>query len=192
MKTILQVEDDPNDVFFFQRAMKKGGVLNPIHVVSDGRQAINYLEGAGKFADRTQFPLPGLVLLDLKLPYVMGIEVLRWIRQQPGTPIIVVVLTASGGDEDVATAYRLGANGFLVKPSEADKLDDMVKAIRDFWLIHNALPGESYNVRLSAPAHSSRMDPGATQSRGATGLCHEAREPMMGQQKYEAGPSSGL
>ena len=192
MKTILQVEDDPNDVFLFQHAMKKSGVANPIQVAGDGQEAIDYLQGAGKFADRTQFPLPGLVLLDLKLPYVMGIEVLRWIRQQPGTPIIVVVLTASGGDEDVATAYRLGANGFLVKPSEADKLDDMVKAIRDFWLIHNALPGESYNVRLSAPAHSSMIDPGATQSRGATGLCHEARQPMMGQQKYEAGPSSGL
>ena len=192
MKTILQVEDDPNDVFFFQRAMKKAGVPNPVQVASDGQQAIDYLRGAGQFADREQFPLPALVLLDLKLPYVMGMEVLRWIRQQPGTPMVVVMLTASGEDEDIASAYRLGANGFLVKPSEADKLDDMVKAIRDFWLIHNALPGESYNVRLSAPVHSSRMDPGASQSRGATGLCHEARQPMMGQQKYEAGPSPGL
>src|SRR2546421_2007732 len=98
MKTILQVEDDPNDVFFFQRAMKKAGVPNPTHVVSDGQQAIDYLQGAGKFADREQFPLPSLVLLDLKLPYVMGLEVLRWIRQQPGTPMVVVMLTASSED----------------------------------------------------------------------------------------------
>ena len=191
MKTILQVEDDSNDVFFFQRAIKKAGVPNPIQVARDGQQAINYLQGTGEFADRRQFPLPGLVLLDLKLPYVMGLDVLRWIRQQPGPPIVVVMLTASGGDEDVATAYRLGANGFLVKPSEADKLDDMVKAIRDFWLTHNALPGESYLERRSAPAHSIMIDPGASHLPGAIGS-HRDQQPRMEQQKYEAGPSPGL
>src|SRR5437016_1886568 len=138
MKTILQVEDDPNDVFFFQRAMKKAGVPNPTQVASDGQEAIDYLQGTGKFADRAQFPVPDLVLLDLKLPYAMGMEVLRCIRQQPGTPMVVVMLTASSEDADIAAAYRFGANGFLVKPSEASKMDDMVKAIRDFLLTHNA------------------------------------------------------
>src|SRR5690349_19119637 len=84
MKTILQVEDDPNDVFLFQHAMKKVGVTNPLQVASDGQQAIDYLQSTGKFADRGKFPFPCLVLLDLKLPYVMGLEVLRWIRQQLG------------------------------------------------------------------------------------------------------------
>ena len=120
--------------------MKKARIANPIHHASDGQQAIDYLQGAGKFADREQFPLPGLVLLDLKLPYVMGLEVLRWIRQQPRTPPIVIVLTASAENADIAEAYRLGANAFLVKPSEASKLEDIVKAIKDFWLTHNTLP----------------------------------------------------
>jgi CheY-like chemotaxis protein len=140
MKTILQVEDDPNDVFFLQHAMKKAGVTNPIRVANDGQQAIDYLKGAGKFADRQKFPFPCLVLLDLKLPHVMGLDVLRWIRQQPGMVLVVVLLTASSEDADIAAAYRLGANGFLVKPSETSKLENMVKAIKDFWLTHNTLP----------------------------------------------------
>ena len=144
MKPILQVDDDPNDVFLLHHALKKVGVANPIQIASDGQQAIDYLRGAGKFADRTKYPLPCLVLLDLKLPYVMGLDVLRWIRQQPGTRWVVIMLTASGEDADIATAYRLGANGFLTKPSQAGKLEDMVKAIKDFWLTHNTLPQESH------------------------------------------------
>jgi len=141
MKTILQIEDDPNDVLFLQRAMEKAGVANPIQIASDGQEAIDYLQGAGKFFDRGIFPFPSLVLLDLKLPYVMGLDVLRWIRQQPGT-LAVVMFSASAEEADIATSYRLGANAFLSKPSEANKLDDIVKAIRDFWLTHNTLPKE--------------------------------------------------
>jgi CheY-like chemotaxis protein len=153
MKTILQVEDDPNDVFLFEHAMRKAGVTNPVQVASDGQQAIDYLQGAGKFADREKYPFPGLVLLDLKLPYVMGLDVLKWIRKQPGTALVVLMLTASGEEGDVATAYRLGANGFLIKPSEASKLYEMVKAIHDFWLTHNILPREAYSER--AAIHSA-------------------------------------
>src|ERR1700722_5013633 len=112
MKTILQVEDDPNDVFFLEHAMMKAGGTVPIKVASDGQQAINYLEGKGKYANRETYPFPSLVLLDLKLPYVMGLDVLRWIRKQPGLTLIVIMLTASGEDEDIAEAYRLGANAF--------------------------------------------------------------------------------
>ena len=140
MKTILQVEDDPNDVFFLQRAMKKAGVTNPIHAVGDGREAIEYLTGAGQYADREKYPFPCLVLLDLKLPHVMGLDVLSWIRKQPGTRLaVVVMLTASALEDDVAAAYSLGANAFLRKPTEASELESMVKAIRDFWLTHNTL-----------------------------------------------------
>jgi CheY-like chemotaxis protein len=140
MKTILQVDDDPNDVFLLQHAMKRMGVTNPLQVASDGQEAINYLQGAGKFADRGSFPFPCLVLLDLKLPYVMGLEVLRWIRQQSFPALPVVMLTASGEDVDISAAYQLGANAFLTKPCEAAKLQDMVKAIKEFWLTHNTLP----------------------------------------------------
>jgi CheY-like chemotaxis protein len=158
MKTILQVEDDPNDVFLLKHAMKKEGMANPMQVASDGQEAIDYLSGAGKFADREQFPLPGLVLLDLKLPFVMGLDVLKWIREQPNTVSVVIILTASAEEEDIATAYRLGANAFLTKPSEASKLQEIVKAIKDFWLTHNTLPRQSFDQR--APAHWDKMDPG--------------------------------
>jgi two-component system response regulator len=150
MKPILQVEDDPNDVVLLQHAMKKAGVANPIQVASDGQQAIDYLKGAGKFADREEFPLPCLVLLDLKLPHVMGLEVLKWIRQQPGLALVVLLLTASGDDADIAAAYRLGANAFLTKPSEASKLVEMAKAIKDFWLTHNTLPQESSHAEAAS------------------------------------------
>jgi DNA-binding response OmpR family regulator len=140
MKAILQVEDDPNDVFFLEHAMMKAGVTIPIKVASDGQQAIDYLEGKGKFANREMYPLPCLVLLDLKLPYVMGLDVLRWIRNQPDLTMVVIMLTASGEENDIAEAYRLGANAFLTKPSEASKLVGMVRAINEFWLAHNTLP----------------------------------------------------
>lgn len=143
MKPILQVDDDPNDVFLLQRAMKKMGVANPMQTATDGQEAIDYLQGAGKFADRVKFPFPCLVLLDLKLPYVMGLEVLRTIRKKPGTALAIVMLTASAEEADVAAAYRLGANGFLTKPSEASKLEEIVKSIKDFWLTHNTLPQDS-------------------------------------------------
>ena len=140
MKTILQVEDDPNDVLFLQHAMNKAGLANPIRVASDGQGAIDYLQGVGKFADRDQFPFPSLVLLDLKLPDVMGLDVLKWIRQQSGMNLVVLLLTASKRESDLEAAYRLGANGFLLKPCEATELQDMVKAIGEFWLTHNLLP----------------------------------------------------
>lgn len=139
-KPILQVEDDANDVFFLEHAMQKVGWGHPIQVASDGQQAIDYLKGTGQFADREKFPLPCLVLLDLKLPHIMGLDVLKWIRQQTETPLVVIILTASAERGDVATAYRLGANAFLTKPSEAHRLEDLLRALRDFWLVHNTLP----------------------------------------------------
>jgi CheY-like chemotaxis protein len=163
MNPILHVDDDPNDVFLLQHAMRKARVANPIQVVTDGQQAIDYLRGAGKFGDRETFPLPCLVLLDLKLPHVMGLDVLKWIRQQSGMTLVVLLMTASGEDRDIATAYRLGANGFLVKPSEASKLEDMARAIRDFWLTHNTLPQERSSglpsEKAGSPVHSSPNAP---------------------------------
>jgi CheY-like chemotaxis protein len=173
MKTILQVEDDPNDVFLFKHAVKKVGVTNPMQVAGDGQEAIDYLSGTGKFADREQFPLPGLILLDLKLPFVMGLDVLKWIREQPNPAPVVIILTASAEEEDVASAYRLGANAFLTKPSEASKLQEIVRAIKDFWLTHNTLPRQSFDQR--APAHWDKMDPGANDGPASgvdCGDCH--------------------
>src|ERR1051325_2718292 len=104
-RPILLVEDDPNDVFFLQQAMQKAGVLNPIQLASDGQESIDYFKGTGNFANREEFPLPYLVLLDLKLPQVMGLDVLKWLRQQPGVAAIVIILTSSREEADIATAY---------------------------------------------------------------------------------------
>ena len=158
-KTILQVEDDPNDVFLLQHALKKVGVKNPFQVVNDGQEAIDYLKGEGQFADRLNFPFPCLVLLDLKLPLVMGLDVLKWIRKQIKVPLVVIVLSASAEDSDIAEAYRLGANAFLTKPSEASKLNDMVKAISDFWLTHNTLPQVSEFAMASSAPRTRRPSP---------------------------------
>jgi CheY-like chemotaxis protein len=138
---ILLVEDDPNDVFFFQTVMKKLGITNPLRVAHDGGEAIDYLEGAGKFADREAYPLPCITLLDLKLPRIMGLEVLERIRGQPELrKHIIVVLTSSRSAHDMARAYELGANAYLVKPPEMDELADVLQAIKHFWLTHNHPP----------------------------------------------------
>ena len=144
MKTILQVEDDPNDVFFLKHAMAKAGVANPIQIVNDGREAIDYLKGVRKYADREQFPLPSLVLLDLKLPKLSGLDVLKWIRQQPAIQTLpVTILSSSNRPEDLRTAYARGANSYLVKPPNTDGLVEMVVSVKDFWLDPNQLPPES-------------------------------------------------
>lgn len=137
-RPILLVEDDENDVTFMKMAFKKVGVTDPVKVAAHGQEALDYLQGTGKFAKREDFPLPCLVLLDLKLPYVMGLGVLKWIREQPELEsTVVIVLSASSENRDIETAYQLGANAYLVKPADLDKLYLMVKAIKDFWLTHN-------------------------------------------------------
>lgn len=134
-RTVLLVEDSEDDIFFMRLAWEKAGVSNPLQVVQDGQQALDYLAGAGKYADRQQYPLPCLVLLDWKLPYLMGVEVLKWIRQQPALKTLpVLVLTSSVQTTDIDRAYRLGANAYLEKPSDGNKLLDLVKLIKGFWL----------------------------------------------------------
>src|ERR1051326_2298998 len=142
-KPILLVEDEENDVLFFQRAMSKAGMTNILQVARDGQEAIGYLKGMGKFALRAEFPLPDLILLDLKLPFVMGLDVLKLIRQQSGLAPIVIILSSSQEEADIASAYRLGANAYLVKPPDPARLGDMVRAINDFWLTQNMPPPNS-------------------------------------------------
>src|SRR6185503_12651447 len=142
-RTILLVEDEENDVFFFKRAAKLAGMTNPLHVAEDGRQAIDYLKGTGAYADRTQFPLPSFVLLDLKLPHVMGLDVLKWIRAQPELQtVIVIVFTSSKLAPDIDAAYRLGANSYVTKPVSPERLQAMLVVIKQYWLDLNEPPQE--------------------------------------------------
>jgi CheY-like chemotaxis protein len=113
-------------------------VQNPIYVVPDGEEAIWYLKGEGKFSNRAEYPVPDLLLLDLKMPIMDGFEVLRWVRQQPHLAgLRVLVLTSSDSLQDVNLAYKLGANSFLVKPLEFENCAQLGRLIQDYWLERN-------------------------------------------------------
>lgn len=138
---ILLVEDDENDVFFFERALKKNAVTNPFRRVSDGDQALALLAGEGDYADRSRYPRPFLVVLDLNLPGRHGLEVLRWMRGRPDTrTTIVVVLTSSIDARDQHEAYHLGANSYIVKPADPNQLITVVAKLQAYWLELNAPP----------------------------------------------------
>lgn len=140
---ILLVEDNRMDVELTLDAFHEAKLLNTIHVVSDGQAALDYLFGRGKYADRKAFPLPNLVLLDLKLPGVDGFEVLRQIKS---TPILkrlpVVILTSSKEEGDRALSYDHGANSYLVKPVSFDGFLGVVREIDGYWLSLNVAPPE--------------------------------------------------
>jgi len=138
---ILLAEDDPNDVLLTERAFQKAGLQGALKVVRDGEQAIQYLNGGGNYADRSRFPLPFLLLLDLKLPGTDGFEVLRWVRGQPDVKrLLIIVLTSSNLQADVDRAYELGANSYLVKPVEFDHMVDMVRRFEAYWTEINRTP----------------------------------------------------
>ncbi|MCR4296593.1 MAG: response regulator [Elusimicrobia bacterium] len=141
---VLLVEDDPDDAFLLQDACKRLGHEEMLRVVRDGEEAIAYLLGQGAFADRLRFPLPRLILLDLKLPRISGLEVLDWRRGQGRLKNIpVIVLTASQSDADIARAYELGANSYLVKPVDSTAQLAMVKAACAYWIELNRTPSSA-------------------------------------------------
>ncbi len=138
---ILLVEDDPNDVLLIQRAFQKAGLRNTLKVVRDGEHAIEYLSGQGPYANRERFPLPFLVLLDLKMPGTDGFEVLRWVRGEPELKrLLVVVLTSSNLQADVDRAYEMGANSYLVKPVEFDEMVHLIQRFEAYWTEINRTP----------------------------------------------------
>jgi CheY-like chemotaxis protein len=139
--TILLVEDNPKDIFLVQRAVRKAGIVSPLQVVNDGDAAIQYLAGQAMYSDRAVYPLPVLMLLDLKLPRRSGAEVLTWLRQQPQLKRLpVVVLTSSREYADVNRIYDLGANAYIVKPTNFDQLIDILKTLNLHWIIYNEKP----------------------------------------------------
>ena len=138
---ILLVEDNPDHAELVRRNFESFQVVNFLHHVEDGEAAIEYIFGRGAFADRDRFPAPDLVLLDLRLPRVGGLEVLRQIKSHPSlhrTP--VVVLTTSDAERDVAMAYEYHANSFMTKPVDFHRLSQLIKDLGFYWLAWNTNP----------------------------------------------------
>ena len=135
---ILVAEDDHKDIFLLRCAFTQAGVTVPLHFVYDGEQAIDYLEGNDSFSDRRTHPFPTLVLLDNKMPRLSGLDVLKWLRQQPRLRRLpVLIFSSSSLLRDINLAADLGANAYLVKPNTLEELRGLVRAIKEFWCDHH-------------------------------------------------------
>jgi two-component system response regulator len=140
-RTVLLVEDNPSDEKLTIRAFQRGRLGNRVDVVRDGAEALDYLFGQGSHAGRAHATLPALVLLDLNLPRVAGLEVLRRIRADDRTRLLpVVVLTSSREEEDVARSYALGANAYVRKPVDFGEFVEAARVLGLFWSVHNEPP----------------------------------------------------
>ena len=140
-KTILLVEDNPDDVQLTLRALKKNNIMNEIIVAQDGVEALEYLFGTGKFSGRDMSIMPQMILLDLKMPRMDGLEVLNRIRADERTKLLpVVVLTTSIEDKDRVESYKLGANSYVRKPVDFNQFAEAVKQLGLYWLVLNEGP----------------------------------------------------
>ena len=154
--TILLVEDNDEDVFLLRRALKKVNVDCTLHSAVDGEEAINYLRGTGKYVDRSAFPMPALVLLDLKLPYVNGFEVLAWTATQPSCKDLrIIILTSSGEERDRGMAEQFGIAEYFLKPPTHELIVAVTKALQEQSQHHGNLgprDPKSVDARRSSDA----------------------------------------
>lgn len=134
---VLIAEDSEADIFFLLRAFAASKVKNPVHVVRTGAEAIQYLSGEGKYSVRTRYPMPGIVLLDLKMPSPDGFEVLRWKQRRPDMQkILWVALSNFDGIRTINDAYAAGATTFLTKPLDAKDIQHLIEGFNDYWQLH--------------------------------------------------------
>src|SRR5213594_3931664 len=132
---ILLAEDDKNDIFLMRRAFDSAGFLNPLYVVHNGQEVVDYLEGAGQFSRREKYPVPGLLLLDLKMPLMDGFDVLAWLRHHSQFDTLpVIVLTSSTQEVDVEKSRQMGVYDFRVKPQAFEDLVRLLDDVRKCWL----------------------------------------------------------
>ena len=137
---ILLVEDNPEDAEMTMRALRKGNLVNQLHWVKDGAEALDYLFATGQYADRDKTHAPKLVLLDIKMPKVDGIEVLRRVKASELRTVPVVVMTSSNEERDVLESYRLGVNSYIVKPVQFEAFLETVAKIGLYWVLTNRVP----------------------------------------------------
>jgi CheY-like chemotaxis protein len=140
--TVLLVEDDLNDIFLVKRAFRSAHIPNPLQVVTDGEEVMNYLSGVGKYADREAHPLPSLIVMDIKMPRRSGFEVLEWIRGNDGPMrrIPIVIVSSSHNAGDINRAYELGANAYMVKPMNYRAVEHLFESITNYWGLECAKP----------------------------------------------------
>ena len=140
--TVLLVEDDLNDIFLVTRAFKMAEIPNALQVVTDGQEAISYLEGDGKYADRDAHPLPSLMVMDIKMPRKTGFEVLEWVKRNEGPlrRIPIVIVSSSDNPADINRAYELGANAYMVKPMNFRAVEHLFESITHYWGLECAKP----------------------------------------------------
>lgn len=140
-KAILLIEDNPSDIALTERALKRNNISNPLVVAQDGQEGLDYLFGAGAFAGRDTALQPVLILLDLKLPKLDGLEVLRRIRADARTRRTpVVILTSSREEQDIAAGYDLGVNSYIRKPVDFQQFTETVRQLGLYWLVINEAP----------------------------------------------------
>jgi CheY-like chemotaxis protein len=134
-RPILLVEDSQDNILLVRYAVQKAGIRTPLEVVTSGEQAIHYLGGTNGYSDWNQFPLPAIVLLDLKMPGMNGFDVLKWIRERPGLKALrVAMLTSSDLPSEIKQAHELGANIFLTKPVQLERLIEIMRTLDEHWL----------------------------------------------------------
>lgn len=159
-RPILLAEDEETDVIFMRLALEAAQVSHPLQVVKDGRETVDYLGGTGKYRNRQAYPLPALLLLDLKLPQLLGLEVLRWVRLQPElTELPVIICSGSDQDSDVETAYALGAQGYVIKPGRPSELEHIVSLMKKYFLeAKGPPPGCREWLAVNVPKPTERLD----------------------------------
>ncbi len=167
--TILLAEDNQDDVLLVRRAFQRCGFVNPIEVVPNGVEAIKYLKGQGDYGNREMYPIPSVLLLDLKMPILSGFDVLKWVRSHPEWKVLpVIVLTTSFYGPDIDKAYDLGANSFLTKSVDLDEFIGTIRQLGQFWL-HSKLPTSGPFVPAPVQAaHSSSRRPAVQKPRPAS------------------------
>lgn len=142
-KVILLIEDNADDELLTLRALKRNNILNQVVVLRDGEEAGDYIFGTGKYEGRNVSEAPQVILLDLNLPKISGLELLKKIRADERTRLFpVVVLTSSNSDKDMVESYRLGANSYIRKPVDFDQFVDSVRQLGLYWLVLNEIPAE--------------------------------------------------
>jgi CheY-like chemotaxis protein len=166
LSPVLLAEDNPNDVILVRRAFQENGARHPLHVVGNGQQAIQYLDGAGPFADRAAYPFPVLFLLDLKMPVKDGLEVLHWLHEHPDIPrkLPVVVLSSTELPSETQKAYAMDIQACIVKPLSYNDLREKIRILKDYWLDYEAEPG-SAEAKTPRPAGRSSASPSARSGR---------------------------